>query len=103
MRRASFVVPALLAAGLAGAQGAERPNPLDPKAQTPRVEFRSAFEGYRSFAEPESRDWRKANEQVREAGGHAGHKPGQGAGQQTSKPKPGSPDASGQQGHGAHK
>jgi hypothetical protein len=89
MRTLLFVVPALISAGLAAAQGADRPNPLDPRVKTPPVEYRSAFDGYRPFAGQELRDWRKANEEVREAGGHAGHKPGQSAGEKTSKPQPG--------------
>jgi hypothetical protein len=103
MRRALFAVPALLAAGLAVAQDSGRPNPLEAGAKAPPVEYRSAFEGYRPFTDRELRDWRKANEEVREAGGHAGHKPGQGSRQQTSKPQPGSAESSGHQGHGAHK
>jgi len=100
MRLIFVVIPALLYAGTALAQGGGRPSPLDPKAKAPAVEFRSALEGYRTFAEQDLRDWRKANEEVGAAGGHAGHKPGQGAGQQTSKPQPGKPETSG---HGGHK
>lgn len=98
MQRALFVVPAMLFAGLALAQASDRPSALDPKAKSPAVEFRSAFEGYRPFADQEQRDWRKANEEVREAGGHAGHKPGQGASAPSPKPRPGEHPA-----HGAHK
>jgi hypothetical protein len=101
MNRLLFAAPALLVAGTAAAQGADRPNPLDAKALSPAVEYRSAFEGYRPFAETDKlRDWRQANEEVREAGGHAGHKPGQGAGQPAAKPQPEAPQSSG---HGAHK
>ena len=95
MRRALFAVPALVLAGIAVAQSADRGSPLDPQAKAPAVAFRSAFEGYRPYADQEQRDWRKANEEVRQAGGHAGPK--------TSKPQPGSPDASGHQGHGVPK
>lgn len=102
MRRVLFAVPALLAAGMAAAQNADR-NPLDPRAKVPAVEFHSAFEGYRPFADQEQRDWRKANQEVREAGAPAGHKPGQGSGASSPKPQPGLPGASGHQGHGAHK
>jgi hypothetical protein len=103
MRTMLLAVPALIVAGATAAQDADRRNPIDPQAKAPRTEYRSAFDGYRPFTEQDLRDWRKANQEVREAGGHAGHKPGQGSGQQTSKPQPGSPDASGHQGHGAHK
>ena len=97
--RIIFVAPALLFAGLAVAQNAERPDPMDPRAKAPAVEYRSAFEGYRPYAETELRDWRKSNEEVGAAGGHAGHKPGQGAGAQTSKPQPGTPESAGHEGH----
>jgi len=101
MRALFFAVPALIVAGAATAQGADRRDALDARASTPRIEYRSAFDGYRPFAERDLRDWRTANEEVREAGGP--HKPGRGSGQQTSKPQPGSPGASGHHGHGADK
>ena len=88
MRIVLLAVPALLAAGTAAAQNGGGPNALDPQAKVPPVEFRSAFEGYRPFADPELRDWRKANEEVGAAGGHAGHRPAPGPGQPTSKPQP---------------
>ena len=88
MRTIYVVVPALVFAGLAVAQGERRSDPRDPKAKAPPVEFRSAFEGYRPYAEPDLRDWRKSNEEVGAAGGQA-------------KPQPGKPETSG--GHGGHK
>ena len=97
--RIIFVAPALLCAGLAVAQGGDRPDARDPRAKAAPVEYRSAFEGYRPFAEQELRNWRKSNEEVGAAGGHAGHKPGQGEGKETSKPQPGAPETSGHQGH----
>lgn len=113
MHKQSIVVLAIAVAGQAAAQNAERPNPSDPKAKVPAVEYRSAFEGYRGFADQEVGDWRKANDEVGMAGGHAGHRPGQGPGQQTAKPQPGKPETSGgaaekggqgaKQGHGGHK
>lgn len=99
MRISFIAVPALLFAGAAAAQGAVRTSPLDPHAKVPPVEFRSAFEGYRPFVEQEQRDWREANEEVGAAGGHAGHRPAQGAGEQTSKPQPGKPERSEHQEH----
>ena|SRR5687767_7515194 len=101
MRTIYAVVPALVFAGLAVAQGAGRSDPRDPKAKVSPVEFRSAFEGYRPYAEPDLRDWRKSNEEVGAAGGHAGHRSGQGPGSETSKPQTGKPETSG--GHGGHK
>ena len=74
MRKIAFAVPALLLAGVVAAQGGGRTNPLDPQANVPLVEFRSAFEGYRAFVEPERRDWREANKEVGAAGGHAGQR-----------------------------
>jgi hypothetical protein len=100
MQRIFIVVPALLLAGTAAAQGEGRVTPLDPKAKVPPFEFRSAFEAYRPFADQELRDWPRANEEVGAAGGHAGHRPGQGPSRQTSKPQAGKPAP---QDHGGHK
>lgn len=101
MRTIYVVVPALLFAGLAVAQGDGRSDPRDSKAKVPSVVFRSTFEGYRPYADQDLRDWRRSNEEVGAAGGHAGHRPGQGPGRETSKPQPGKPESSG--GHGGHK
>jgi hypothetical protein len=104
MRIILVVMPVLALAGCAGAAVDERPNPRNPGASVPPVAYRSAFEGYRAFADEEQQDWRKANEEVGAAGGHAGHRPGQGAGQKTSKPQPGKPESSGAPTeHGGHK
>jgi len=113
MPRLFVVAPALLFAGVAAAQGDGRPNPLDPAAKAPPVGYRSAFEGYRTFADQELSDWRKANDEAGAAGGHAGHKPGQEPGKATAKPHPGKPQSAGGaaergtsgalQGHGGHK
>lgn len=91
MRLMLLAVPVLLFAGAAAAQQNGRPDPRDPRAEAAPVEYRSALEGYRPYAEPELRDWRKSNDEVGAAGGHAGHRPGQGEGAQTSKPQPGKP------------
>lgn len=114
MRTLVVAVPALMLAGAAVAQSDGRANPLDPQAKVPPVVFRSAFEGYRPFAEQELRDWRSANEDVGAAGGHPAHRRGQGPGSQTSKPQPGKPESSAGEpkkspaspahdGHGGHK
>ena len=66
MRNLSWALPAVLAASVAAAQE-RRALPLDPQAKVPPAQFRSAFEGYRPFAEQELADWRKANEVVRAA------------------------------------
>jgi hypothetical protein len=89
MRIIFLGVPALLLAGCAGSQADMRPAPLDSQAKVPAVEYRSAFDSYRPFKEEELRDWRGANDDVGAAGGDAGHRPGHGAGQSTSKPQPG--------------
>jgi hypothetical protein len=91
MRRVFIAVPALLLTGTAAAQGDGRANPLDPQAKVPPVEFRSAFEGYRPFAEQELRDWRTANEEAGAGGGHAGYRPGQRSSRQTTSHEPGKP------------
>jgi hypothetical protein len=97
MRLMFLAVPVLLFAGAAAAQQDGRLDPRDPRAKAPPVEYRSALEGYRPYAEPEPRDWRKSNEEV---GSHAGQRPGQGEGAHTSKPQPSTPAP---QGHGDHK
>jgi hypothetical protein len=79
MRTFLVLMPALALAGTAAAQ-----DPKDPRAKTPPVEYRSAFEDYRPYAETELRDWRRSNDEVA--------KP-------PAKPQPGKPGASG---HGSH-
>ena len=95
MRAILVVLPALLVAGCAAAQRDGRADPRDAATNIPPTEYRSAFDGYRRYAEQDLRDWRGANDEVRDAGGHAGHRPGQGPGTQTSKPQPGTPQPSG--------
>ena len=101
MRVLFIAVPAFFSAGVAVAQ--DRPNVLEPRAPVPPIEYRSAFESYRPFTEQALANWRKANEEVAAAGGHAGQRPGQGPGQPSSKPQPGKPESSGDTGHGGHK
>lgn len=84
----------LLAAGSAAAQES---SVFDPKAKGPGVVFRSAFEAYRPFADEKPVDWRQANDEVRDVGGHLGLAKGQGPGTQSSKPQP---DKGGM--HGGH-
>ena len=62
-----------LAAATAGSAAAQaRPDPADAKAKAPPVEYRSAFEGYKPYAEAELAPWRAVNEEVRRVGGHLG-------------------------------
>jgi hypothetical protein len=82
---------AALTAGSAAAQ--ERRDPADAQAKAPPVEYRSAFESYRPYAEPELASWRAVNEEVRNVGGHVGLMRGQGQEKPPTKPPA----------HGAHK
>ena len=83
MYRIVFAVPALLLAGGVLAQDAR-----DPKAKVPPPQYRSALEDYRPFADPDLREWRKVNDEVGAAGGHAGHAAGQGPAKPAPKPLP---------------
>ena len=67
MQKTFLVVPALLLASCAASQNPGRADVTDSRVRVPAVEFRTAFDGYRPFAEEELKDWRKANEDV---GGH---------------------------------
>jgi hypothetical protein len=71
MHKSAFLVLAAAAAGAAAAQQ-QRPDPNDPKAKAPPVEYRSAFEGYRPYAEREAAGWREMNDEARRIGGHVG-------------------------------
>ena len=73
MPKIFLLVPALLLAGCAASQNQGRPDVTDSRAPVPAVGFRTAFDGYRPFAEEEQKDWRKANDEVGAAGGHGGH------------------------------
>lgn len=91
--RIAAAVVLLVAAGSATAQES---SVFDPKAKKgPGVAYRSAFEDYRPFAEQKPADWRRANDEVRDVGGHLGLAKGQGSGEAASRPQPGSPEASG--------
>ena len=61
-------------AGIA-ATAAEGPTGIgadDPAAGAPMGAYRSALEGFRTFAVEPPADWRKINDAVRETGGQAG-------------------------------
>src|SRR5688572_3436723 len=92
---------AAVAAACAAAALAQEP--------TGRLEYRSAFAGYRSFEEPEARNWRDANEEARMLGGHVGQmksaSPTSSQGQDKSRPTLQAPPAKprpaeGHRGHG---
>ena len=70
MHRSIFIALAALAAGTVAAEEARLPDPTDPRAKVPGVEYRSAFESYRPFAEEKLTPWRQSNEAVK---GDAGH------------------------------
>ena len=91
MRLILGVVPFIGLAACAADRTAVPPSAREAQAAVPLVEYRSAFADYKPFADQELADWRKANDDVGAAGGHAAHKPGQGPGQQTSKSEPGKP------------
>ena len=96
MRIILGVVPFIGLAACAGERAAAPPSAREAgQTAVPPVEYRSAFADYKPFADQELANWRRANDEVGAAGGHAGHKPGQGPGQQTSKPQPGKPESSG--------
>src|SRR5690349_15251967 len=65
---------ALLAAmtPLAAAAADRRPHPADADAPVPAAVYHSAFTEHRKPAADGKIDWRRANDAVREAGGHAG-------------------------------
>lgn len=72
MQKAILVALASLSAGAAAAEHAAHPHPADPKVRVPAHEYRSVFEDYRRFAEPELAPWRTVNEEVGRVGGHMG-------------------------------
>ena len=75
----SLMLPALctLAASAASAQTVAPPDPLDPRARVPLVEYSSPLSSYQRYRDPSLADWRETNEQVGSLGGHAGHTQGQ--------------------------
>lgn len=48
---------------------ADRPDPLDARAPVAPLQYRSAFDGYRRFADEPVRSWGEANETVGRIGG----------------------------------
>lgn len=96
MSKAALFVIAATAAALAAAQES-RPDPRDPKAKVPPLEYRSAFDGYRRYSEPELADWREMNDEVRRIGGHVGI-----AREQQQAPRPQAKPAP-EAGHGGHR
>lgn len=86
MYKRTLCALAVTVAGAAVAQNAPQPNPADPKARVPPVEYRSAFAGYRPHAEPELAPWRAVNDEVGRIGGHVGMQRKGAAGKSAPKP-----------------
>src|SRR5215208_3552904 len=97
MHRSIVILLSAFAAGTALAEVTRPPDPTDPRAKVPRVEYRSAFSDYRPFAEDKLASWRESNEAVKNGGEHTGH-----GSQAPSKPKPVTKPPSGAQ-HGGHR
>ena len=97
----TLVVLALLAPGapvvIAAQTPASAPDPADPAAAVPGIQYESAFAGYQPFREEKLQDWRALNDEVGRAGGHIGIFGGAGGhaghGAAKSAPAPGKPAA----------
>jgi len=77
MEKKCLVVAALAVAPLAAlAQKGQLPAPADPRAASPALEYRSAFEGYRAYTDPGMANWREVNDEAGRLNGHVGHVPG---------------------------
>ena len=96
-----IALPVLFAlAPVSMAQDSRAPNPADPGAKVPAVNYESAFAGYTPYREEKLAPWREVNDEVGRVKGHvgifggAGHG-GHGAGGKAgpSKPAPGQPAA----------
>ena len=61
-----------IASVLAHAQ-APSPSSASVRPSSAQLEYRSAFEDYRAYREPEARSWRASNDEAAALGGHAGH------------------------------
>ena len=71
IRAAVFTL--LLAAIPPAVSAADRAlHPADPDVPVPATAYQSAFTSYHKAGFEEKVDWRRANDAVREAGGHAG-------------------------------
>jgi hypothetical protein len=88
MHKGILFALAAMTAGAAAAQPTPRPDPADPKAPVPSIEYRSAFTDYRPYSEPELAPWRAANEEVGRVGGHLGIVRGQGKAEKPAAKQP---------------
>jgi hypothetical protein len=89
---AAFVI-AVVAPIASAQQHAPRPDPANPAAAVPALNYNSAFAGYRGYREEPLAPWRGVNEEVTRAGGHFGIFGGGQKGHDSSKPaaKPAAP------------
>lgn len=70
--RAALVFAATFASAAAAQPATGTPratDALEPAAEVPRLEYRSALRGYRPLADTPPGDWRALNEQVHRVGG----------------------------------
>lgn len=74
MRQIFGLLPALALVACASKPPEARPDAEQKQVGVVRAGYQSAFDGYRAFAEQDLADWRRANEQVGSAGGHAGQR-----------------------------
>jgi hypothetical protein len=72
MTRTMLLLLAAAAGGAAFAQRGDANDPRAPETKPPPVIYRSAFEEYRPYREPEIASWRAVNEEVARVGGHIG-------------------------------
>jgi Cu/Ag efflux protein CusF len=78
----------------------DRPDPADPDAPVPKVNYRSAFSDYRSYQEQGPLSWKQINEDVAGMPGAAGHG-GHGAGAVPAGPAAPAAASGGHEDHGA--
>jgi hypothetical protein len=71
MKNLMLYALAALAAGCSARPAPTGPDPRDPGAAAAPV-YRSAFEGYAGFRDPDEADWRRLNEEAGRLGGHRG-------------------------------
>jgi hypothetical protein len=86
--RAAAAVLLLAALPQVSIAAERRADPADPDAPVPSLSYQSAFSAYRKAGAGEPRDWRGANDAVREAGGHAGALQDASAPPQSPQPEP---------------
>jgi hypothetical protein len=123
LRAVPAVVTALLLTGMPGAQAQTQPSavvgeppaskradPAEPRAVTPALVYRSSFNRYKPFAEPEVAPWRETNDLVSQRGGWRAYaREGQEPADTPAKPDtpansdmPAKPDMPGMPSHSGH-